>query len=711
MRLRTLAAALAAIASLADGLHAETLYSQDFQSGQAPEWAASGRGDVRLSVYGKNVSLKFAGRSSSRVMVPTGDRRAIVVRARIAAMDLAPADACFAEVSADQGASWLTVLSVRHGQDDGVSLVGGAFASPALDGRAKLILRFRADLSRPGGACFGDDVSVTGDAPLTLRSGPLDLAALSGERLDAPSPMTAFTPSPRAGAPQARFEGRLTLIPRQRPDGAVALAGARFAPNDPLLAWPGLTLDLVQDGNRLIPATRGPIPGDNPEWEWLAAPGQVWSEPGDGGFTRAVLPVALEERNANCVHAGRVLLLFKPDGTVSRAATQFDAQTCAYFRFDAWSLVPAAYAPRPMAGAAALIARDRAERAARAPAKTLADLTAAYPAIDVAALARAAGPFAVWGLDDGAAHYAAPCPTRAGDDSWCAERALPSYSTAKTLVGMQGLLRLETLRPGASLERVADHVPACAAAGGWGDVRLIDLLDMASGHFVSSGPETDENAPAMDAFFGSTTAAAKLAFACAQPRKAAPGKVWVYHTADSFLLGAAMTDVLRKTGLGRDEYDDLIRPIWSAIGQSAALDATRRTYDAAAQPFTGWGLAYTRDDTVRAARFLDGGGQARGSSGLDQRLLAEAMQRTEPGGGFVALGLANLRYRHGLWARNVGPLVACRHAVWAPYMSGYGGISVVMFPNGVRFYAFNDENQFDWAAAVPEVDKIRPLCR
>jgi hypothetical protein len=34
-----------------------------------------------------------------------------------------------------------------------------------------------------------------------------------------------------------------------------------------------------------------------------------------------------------------------------------------------------------------------------------------------------------------------------------------------------------------------------------------------------------------------------------------------------------------------------------------------------------------------------------------------------------------------------------------------------MFPNDVQFYAFNDENHFDWAAAVPEIDKIRSLCR
>jgi hypothetical protein len=541
-------------------------------------------------------------------------------------------------------------------------------------------------------------------------AGRLALTALTAGRLARLLPRAAFAPGPQASPARTRIEGRLTLDPRPRPDAAAALAGSRFEPNDRALTWPNLTLDLVQDGDRLIPAARGPMAPGNSAWDWLAAPGRVWREPGDGDLTRAALPLALEERNANCVHNGALLILFKADGSVLRAAVQIDGETCAYFRFDAWSLTPATFAAGPVEGAAALIARDRAERAGRAPERTLAELAADHPGLDLAALARAAGPGAIWGLDDGATHYAAPCPTRAGDDALCAERALPSYSTAKTLVGMQALFRLEALRPGVLNERVADHVPACAAAGGWGDVRLIDLLDMASGHYVSDGPETDENAPATLAFFTSTTAAGKLAFACGQPRAAKPGKVWVYHTADSFLLGVAIGDVLRRAGLGRDAYDDLVLPIWRAIGQSADLDTTRRTDDAAAEPFTGWGLTYTRDDAVRAARFLTGGGLADGRPLLAAGPLAEALQRRSPGGGFEALGLATLRYRHGLWARNIARLIGCGHPVWTPFLSGYGGISIVLFPNGVTFYAFGDQNHFDWGEAAPQADRIRPMC-
>jgi hypothetical protein len=342
--------------------------------------------------------------------------------------------------------------------------------------------------------------------------------------------------------------------------------------------------------------------------------------------------------------------------------------------------------------------------------RSIKDLARQFPSLDAASIARAAGPDAVYGIVANGLHYASPCPTRAGEDPLCAERDLPSYSTAKSLAGSQALFRLAALLPEAVNEKVADHVPACKAKGGWDDVRLIDLLDMASGHYVSDGTAADEDSPATLPFFLSNTEEEKVAFTCGMPRKVAPGKVWVYHTADTFLLGVAMTDVLRKSGAGKDIYEDLLAPIWRSLGQSAALDKTRRTYDDRKQPFMGWGLTYHRDDVVRAAAFLTDGGKIDGRPYLEPNLLGEALQKISPGGGFTVVSPL-MRYRHGVWARDVGPLVGCSHPVWAPYLSGYGGIAIVMFPNQVLFYTFNDENHFDWAAVVPEVDKIASLCR
>jgi hypothetical protein len=541
-----------------------------------------------------------------------------------------------------------------------------------------------------------------------LRTGPIDGEVVRSASAPALFPTSAFAPSAAARATSLHLEGHLSLRPRGRPDYLAVLKDSYPETPDRRPRWPDLDVDLVADGLHVIPALAQPQASPGAPWSWVLAPGRIWSEPQDHGGARLLLPVALEEANANCVHNGRLLVLFDAAGAVIGAAAQVDSEGCAYFRFDAFARVPATFAAGPVAGGSEIVTRYRAEVAARPHSASLADLHQTYPSLDIAALARAAGPSAVWGLDDGRSDFVAPCMTRAGEDPLCQGRALPSYSTAKSLVGAQGLMRLEALAPGSALARVADHVPECAADRGWSEVRLIDLLDMTSGHYRLEGPEADEDSPAMAAFFDAATAARKLAFACGQPRRSDPGAHFAYHTADSFLLGAAMSDLLRRRRLGEDLYGDVITPIWRAIGQSPMLDATRRTADARALPFTGFGLAYTRDDIVRAARFLAHGGGVDGRPWLEPHLLADALQRASPGSG--AHVSPHIVYHLGFWARDVGPLIGCPRAVWTPFMSGYGGISVVMFPNDVRFWSFNEDNHFDWGEAAAEVDKIRPLC-
>ena len=48
--------------------------------------------------------------------------------------------------------------------------------------------------------------------------------------------------------------------------------------------------------------------------------------------------------------------------------------------------------------------------------------------------------------------------------------------------------------------------------------------------------------------------------------------------------------------------------------------------------------------------------------------------------------------------------------LWVPYMSGYGGISVALLPNGATFYIFSDDNEFYWGAAANEANKLAPYC-
>jgi hypothetical protein len=75
-------------------------------------------------------------------------------------------------------------------------------------------------------------------------------------------------------------------------------------------------------------------------------------------------------------------------------------------------------------------------------------------------------------------------------------------------------------------------------------------------------------------------------------------------------------------------------------------------------------------------------------------------------------GVPTFKYNNGFWAREWTPSQARQYkcTFWTPFMSGYGGISVVMMPNGSIFYYFSDNNEFSWYDAVNESNKISPMC-
>ena len=45
-----------------------------------------------------------------------------------------------------------------------------------------------------------------------------------------------------------------------------------------------------------------------------------------------------------------------------------------------------------------------------------------------------------------------------------------------------------------------------------------------------------------------------------------------------------------------------------------------------------------------------------------------------------------------------------------PFMSGFGGITVVFLPNSMIYYYFSDNFTFSWYSAVYAAHNIKPLC-
>ena len=154
----------------------------------------------------------------------------------------------------------------------------------------------------------------------------------------------------------------------------------------------------------------------------------------------------------------------------------------------------------------------------------------------------------------------------------------------------------------------------------------------------------------------------------------------------------------------------LVDPLWRPLQLSPLLDVPKRTYDEAAMAFTGYGLTYEPDDIVRLALWLaKDDAKIDGEEMLDSNLLNAALQRT-PGDRGLEAGSSELRYNNGFWAFDAAPMIDCSYPLWIPFMSGYGGITVALFPNGIVYYYFSDAYVFKWASAVLVADSISTLC-
>lgn len=533
-----------------------------------------------------------------------------------------------------------------------------------------------------------------------------------------PAQMAAFAPPHDAAPPSHAFEGRLS-IDGAKADGTFQVLKDDFgdaAANDGAARQlPPFDFDFVQSGNVLIPVRRGAIPSSHPEWEFILEPGRVWDAPGDHGMTRAAIPFALEERNANCMHNGVLTFLFGKGAAVSNVAYQIASETCFYFKFNMWGQAPAHYTPAAVPDAAAIAEAYRREAAGRLPVKPISalaeDVHGSDPRQFGSPFEVPASDMTVYGLVIDGVNYTGGCETRFGVYPYCDVLDLPSYSLAKTMVAGLGTMRLSRLYPGVTSESIAHYVPACAATGTWGDVSFANALDMATGHYLQAADQADEDSPDVAPFFLSDTHAGKIAFACTHyPRQAAPGTRWVYHTADTYVLGTALAAYYRgKTG-GDFYRDILVRDIWSRLDLSPPTAVTRRTYDSVKQPFTGYGLTLHRDDIAKIANFINiGHGAAGGEQLLDPAMLRAALQRDPASPGLRASGDA-FRYHDGFWAWNAQSYLGCRTPAWIPFMSGYGGIVVALFPNGMSYYYVSDGGVWRWGLAAAEANRIKPFC-
>ena len=538
-----------------------------------------------------------------------------------------------------------------------------------------------------------------------------------------------------AAAPSQAFEGTLTLSDPDSSGSAQILRddfGDDSASNSPWRHLPSFSFQFVENGSYLIPVQQGLVITGNAAWNYILGPGRVWREKSDKGYMRASLPFALVERNQNCVHNGEMTFLFNRNKrpNISKVRYQVTQETCLYFKLDMWGQLAASYTPSSISNDQAVENAEAAEMASRLSTKSFSALATDYPnsGIDIANFTHgfhSPADITTYGLLINGVNYVSSCQTRYGSYAFCDNMRLPSYSTAKSSFAGLAMMWLGRQYGSEVYNRlIRDYVPEYVDGGDWTNVAFDNTSDMATGNYNSASDQADENSPQEHAFLLAEPYSTRIADAFASfPHKAAPGTTWVYQSHATFILTQAMNSYLQQQrGSGADIFNSIRDAVFKPLNMSqGSLSMLRTDNSSSGKPFGSHGLFFIQDDIAKIGRFLNNsGGVVDNVQVLDPRRLQESLFRTANA---ATLGVQvpdtgtpvvsnTFRYHNQFWAKHMTtaefPQYRCNF--WVPFMSGYGGIAVLLLPNGATYYIFSDGNEFSWYAAVNEINKIAPLC-
>jgi CubicO group peptidase (beta-lactamase class C family) len=478
---------------------------------------------------------------------------------------------------------------------------------------------------------------------------------------------------------------------------------------------PNISFDWVQnEAGEVIPSIRHLVVSDSAYWDYILGVGEIWPATTGEEIRRVSMPFTLVEKNQNCTHNG--VLVFDSASSEGYFYFQISSETCAYFKADFWGRGDVTNKVLIDADLENSMTEYVIEKKHRVRTKPIAMIAQQANDIRPEMLALPSGispnDMTAYGvlLDD--VHYVSDCQTRAGNYPFCDQMVLPSYSTAKSLFAAATMFYLEREYGDVFSQPIGKWIKQCAGDD-WDDVTFSNLLDMSTGHYGSVKYSADEASTEKLAFFTAKTNEQRLAFACGHfSRKSKPGKIFVYHTSDTYLLGAGLSAYVKeKLGKKADLFSDVLyEKIFKPLGLSQVSAQSRRTSDLNGQPYVGYGLFFTRDDLVRLSRFVSQQAQVDiNASILAQDPLQVALQQKPQNPGLTT-DYSHIRYQHGFWARKVTNKLVCKKPQWIPFMSGYGGITVALLAKSSVYYYVSDSFHFDWSEAIPELQELNLIC-
>ena len=470
----------------------------------------------------------------------------------------------------------------------------------------------------------------------------------------------------------------------------------------PLSKLPALSLNFSIEGSKFIPDSSALRATQNFLWDIQYGVGEVWYD--DFGNIRTSFPFSLIQKNQNCVHNGIILFDMTEGGEISNMVYQIASETCGWFRFNLIGSAEISLTNSSNLNAEKI--QDYKDwKASTIPLKALSTLGESYK--DLGSVKEVLSEnMTVFGFYDGESHYRGGCMTRKGRYPYCSELLIPSFSLAKSIFASNAMSMLEMDFPNIKNLFISDYVPECSSKK-WRSVTFENALDMATGQYKYKNYYSEDWYLEQEGYFKNFTHKDKIKAACNFFKKQInPGIKLSYHSSDTYILGTALNQFYKENVSSEgDIYYDLLLPLWNSLELSDALNEIRRSLDNVRQPYAEMGMFMLPDDVVKIGQYF-----LEIRKKVDKGIMFDALQKNENNRGLVAI--ENLMYYNkGFWVKRFsGNKFGCSSDLWIPFMSGTGGITLVLLPNNTLYYYFSDGDEYAWDKAVEFANNLRPFC-
>ena len=369
--------------------------------------------------------------------------------------------------------------------------------------------------------------------------------------------------------------------------------------------FPKFSIEFSSYEGRVYPLNSRILETDHPFWNIQFGIGSSRAD-NTSSDTLLVIPFNLVHKTANCTHSGIGVFSISNLNKISNILFELASETCAYYKFDYVGLLPAQFITSDTKNNKNLIYSDVNETLFNI--KPIEHLYSEFELngnsflntnyVDTSNVS-------MFGVIDGDDHYVSNCNTRLGEFPFCDQILLPSYSLAKSIAGSLSMSLIESQFGAINNLFINDLISECNQRK-WKGVSLNNVSDMATGQYINAVHDRDESGVASVQFiFKLQTHKDKLNKACrAFPRKTKPGRKFVYHTTDTYILGTAMNSFLQSNTIYEDYFEDILIPFLIQNNFSQVSQSTLQTNDNNKQPYTGWGMFFIREDLQQISNIM-----------------------------------------------------------------------------------------------------------